>query len=166
MPDDAIGSDVPPAPGYWKASDGNWYPPESAPAPVASPSYTAYAPGGPGPMVAPTNGLATAGMVLGIIGLCLFWTFGLGVFLGLLAVIFGAIGLGKTKSAQGTPHKGRAQAGVITGVLAMVAGVVFIALAVAAVDDSYDQIIRDAGVDSDPSDGYCNTSRYMQDPDC
>lgn len=36
-------ADIPPGEGYWKASDGNWYPPEQAPAPPAPPP-----PGPPG----------------------------------------------------------------------------------------------------------------------
>jgi membrane protease subunit (stomatin/prohibitin family) len=30
-PPPPVGGDLPPGPGYWKASDGNWYPPELAP---------------------------------------------------------------------------------------------------------------------------------------
>jgi uncharacterized RDD family membrane protein YckC len=41
-------ADEPPGPGYWKASDGNWYPPESSPAPTTPPVPTAP----PGPAMA------------------------------------------------------------------------------------------------------------------
>jgi len=37
------------------------------------------------------NGLSVSGLVLGIVGVCLFWTPFLGQILGSLAIIFGAI---------------------------------------------------------------------------
>jgi hypothetical protein len=43
-------TDVPPGPGWWKASDGNWYPPQSAPGAVAAPPVAP-----PPPMVAPAK---------------------------------------------------------------------------------------------------------------
>jgi hypothetical protein len=36
-------TDVPPGPGWWKASDGNWYPPQSAPGASPPPPPTAAA---------------------------------------------------------------------------------------------------------------------------
>lgn len=169
MADDLpAGADLPPGPGYWKASDGNWYPPASHPAapPPPPPMYgaiygTPQAPGGG----VQANGMATAALVLGIVGICLFWLLGLGAFLGLLAVIFGAIGLSKAKSLPGEPLKGRAQAGLVTGIVAIVAGIAFFVIVVAAVDGNLNDI-NYSDVDSDPSDGVCNPDRYMQDPDC
>ena len=48
----------PPAPGWWKASDGNWYPPTS------QPGGGAYYAGGP---VRPTEGTATGALVCSIL---------------------------------------------------------------------------------------------------
>lgn len=166
MTDNAGGGvDQPPGPGYWKASDGNWYPPQSSAPQAPPPPPPGYGsvfgmPPPPGASVAQTNGMATAALVLGIVGICLFWAVGLGALLGLLAVIFGGIGMSKAKSIPGEPLKGRAQAGLITGIIAIVAGVAFFVAVVAAVDDEFDQI------NSDPSDGRCDPDRYLQDPDC
>ena len=69
---------------------------------------------------APTNGLAVAGMVFGIIGAVFglvpffFWLAGI---LGLLALIFGAIGLSKANQGQG--RKGMAIAGIVLGLVAL-----------------------------------------------
>ncbi len=50
LPPQPPSADEPPGPGYWKASDGNWYPPESSPAPTAP----------PGPAMAPIALMASA----------------------------------------------------------------------------------------------------------
>ena len=44
---------------------------------------------------APANALATTALILGIVGVVLFWTFWFGIILGILAIIFGAIGLSR-----------------------------------------------------------------------
>lgn len=74
------------------------------------PAY-AYAP-------AKTNGLAIASMVLGILGILLFWFFGLGVLLGILAVVFGFIARGQI-AREGHGGRGMALAGIITGFVAV-----------------------------------------------
>ncbi|MBM9621144.1 DUF4190 domain-containing protein [Streptomyces zhihengii] len=102
-------------------------------------------PGGPEgfvPQAQPRNGLGTAGLVLGIIGLVvaviplLFW---LGGFLGLLALIFGLVGLGRAKRAQAT-NKGIALAGTILGGVAIAAGIAMGVVTVLAVDKAVDEI--------------------------
>ncbi len=167
--------EVPPGPGYWKASDGNWYPPQPAtPAPpTPTPTPTPPPPGMPSPGVhdahaygqaqvygAPraSNGFATAALVLGILSMLLFWTFGVGIVMGILAVVFGIIGRSRAKEMAGTGNGGQAMAGIITGVFGALAGVAFIVLIVAVVDD--------IEFDTDPSDGFCDTDRIFQDPDC
>lgn len=198
--------DTPPAPGYWKASDGNWYPPQpptaapppppppptgfsgyaSAPttqpgAPTTQPGAPTTEPGAPptpppmgygannpyGVYGAPpkSNGQATAALVLGIISIVLFWTFGFGIILGILAIVFGVLGRGRareiTAAGQSDGQSGRATAGLVTGVLGVVGGALFIVLLVAAADDlEWDQI------NTDPPDGECNPDRFLQDPDC
>jgi hypothetical protein len=72
----------------------------------------------------PSNGLGTAALVLGIISVVsgiipfLFW---LAWILGILAVIFGAIGRGKAKRGEAT-NAGAALGGLITGIAGIVVG--------------------------------------------
>lgn len=128
-----------PAPGWWQASDGNWYPPEQQPG-YAQPAYgappafgapPAYgAPAGYGyGYAAPsagTNGLAIASLVLGII-----WIYWIG---SILAVIFGHIALSQIKK-KGQEGKGLAVAGLVLGYLGVVTLVLLIVFAVAVSND-------------------------------
>jgi hypothetical protein len=70
------------------------------------------------------NGPGTAGMVLGIIGLVLFWFPFLGFLLGLLGAIFGGVGISKANKGEAN-NKGMAVAGLVCGILAMAIWVVF-----------------------------------------
>jgi hypothetical protein len=116
-------------------------PPSAEPPPAAQPPPRADVP--PPEVVyvqqtpVPTNGLATAALVLGIIGAVLFWTVWAGILLGILATIFGAVGLSRTN--RGAPNKGMAVAGLVLGVLAIIASVVF-TVAIVNVVDSDDTI--------------------------
>ncbi|WP_190128203.1 DUF4190 domain-containing protein [Streptomyces mashuensis] len=112
---------APPQPGYGYPSAGPAYP--AAPPvqqPYAAPGYPAapgYAMG-----MQPSNGLGTAGLVCGIIGVVLdftliFWF--VGVILGILAIIFGALGRGKANRGEAT-NKGAATGGLICGIVATV----------------------------------------------
>ncbi|MEU6096175.1 DUF4190 domain-containing protein [Streptomyces sp. NPDC047079] len=101
-------------PGYGYPQPGPSYP--AAP-PVAYPAGPGY-----GMPAQPSNGMGTAGLVLGVIGLVCSLTFFLwifGVILGILAIIFGAIGRGKAKRGEAT-NKGAATAGLVCGILATV----------------------------------------------
>ena len=73
------------------------------------------------------RGMATASFVLGIGGLCLFWLFGVGLILGVLAVVFGVIGMRNAKHLPGEGRRGRARTGLILGLVATVASAAFIA---------------------------------------
>jgi hypothetical protein len=105
---------APPVPGWWLASDGNWYPPQAAPGGAVAPT-----PYGPPPNVpygyAPyqqptTNGLAVASMVLGIL-----WIYWIG---SILAIIFGFIAMSQIKERhQG--GKGMATAGLVLGFIGL-----------------------------------------------
>jgi len=53
-------------------------------------------------------------LICGILGLCLLFTGPLGLVLSILAIIFGALGLGR-----GKPHHGMALAGLILGAVAL-----------------------------------------------
>jgi hypothetical protein len=82
--------------------------------------------------------MAVAGMVLGIIGLVLFWFPFVGWLVSLLGVIFGGVGIGKAnKVGKG---KGAAIAGLVCGALGLVIGVVLYILAVMAVKHTADHL--------------------------
>ena len=83
------------------------------------------------------NGLAVASMVLGILALFLCWIWFLAGVLGLLAIIFGAIGIGKANRV-GT-GKGMAIAGIVCGVLGMLLAVVVIFVVMRAFTDYADR---------------------------
>ena len=68
------------------------------------------------------NGMAVAGLVLGIIGLVFCWVAILGWILALLGVIFGGLGMGKANKIGGR-GKGMAVAGLVCGVLGLIIGI-------------------------------------------
>ena len=79
------------------------------------------------------NGLAVAGMVLGIVALVLCWIPFLCQILALLGIIFGALGIGRAnKIGKG---KGMAIAGLVCGVVGGVLGTVLIVMAMKSFDD-------------------------------
>ena len=96
--------------------------------PTPGPAST-WAPA-PGPAVQSTasglgtNGIGTAALVLGIVGavLSLFLLFWVAVLLGVLAVVFGIMGLRNARA--GAPNKGAAVAGVVLGSLTIVFGLI------------------------------------------
>ena len=101
----------PPAPGYGQQGGG------AQPA-YGQPSGFGDQPGyGTAPAQGHSNGLGTAALVLGIIGLLTSW-FGLGALLGVAAIILGALGLGKVKRREAS-NKGSAIAGIVLGVLSL-----------------------------------------------
>jgi len=128
----------PPGPGWWQASDGNWYPPESAPGYAPTPGPAPWGPPGippvPGgmPPGAPVQGnaLAVTALVLGIVGLVFCWVPFLGVVLGILALIFGIIGArrGRVRVSK----RGQARAGWIMGSITIVLGIIFTVLIINA----------------------------------
>ena len=144
----------PPAPGWWLASDGRYYPPEQAPGAPASPpptftAYTSYAPGMA--QATTTNGLAIASLVLGIL-----WILWIG---SILAVVFGYVAKGQIERSAGRQSgRGMAIAGIVLGWVGVGFLVLSIVLSVAFGDDDR--------INSDPSDGVCNEERFFEDPDC
>ncbi|CAM8621092.1 Domain of unknown function DUF4190 [Acidimicrobiia bacterium] len=137
-------SDTSQGPGWWIASDGKWYPPESAqpptPPPPAPPAYTpppayppaAYAPPPYAPpmgSVAPTAQEALWAMILGIASLVCC-----GFILGIPAIILGSNAKKKIASSGGTlGGEGMAKAGVILGWISVGLSIVGIAFWVLAV---------------------------------
>jgi hypothetical protein len=120
---------MPPAPGWWKATDGVWYPPQAPPipglVPYGQPSYgaqPAYVPSGMYPKVGLVNGPAKTGGTIGIIGagLSLIPLLGivLGLVLGIIAVIFSIIGM--SRSDRYPIGKGMATVGLVLGILTII----------------------------------------------
>lgn len=149
---------APPAGPPGSGPGDRWVPP-----PVGhGPTHPGTAPDGslyytPGTAAPRSNGLATWALVLGIVSILTFWTCGLGVLLGILAVIFGVMGRSRAREAPGSPNAGRALAGVITGLFGIVGGVVFLAV---LIPDFLDE------VENELQDGICDEEIEVLDPDC
>jgi hypothetical protein len=97
----------------------------------APPAGYGAPPTGPGgysgpPVVVARNGMGTAALVIGIFALILCWTVVGGIVLGLLAIIFGAIGRKRKNRGEAT-NGGAALAGLILGVVGFVIAVVLVA---------------------------------------
>jgi hypothetical protein len=108
----------------------------AAPPMVEMPTAAPPMPGAPAMMARTTgsNGFAVASLVLGIIALVMFFTIWLPFLLGTLAIVFGAIGIGKANKLGGR-QKGLAVAGLVCGIAGMLVAVLFIVLIVNTVSD-------------------------------
>ncbi len=91
-----------------------------------TPGYGAPGHGYPPPIPRPGNGMATAGMVNGIISVVLFWLPIIGWILAVLGIVFGGIGISRANS--GARGKGMAISGVVLGIASLVLYVVFAAI--------------------------------------
>ena len=81
----------------------------------------------PGPSASPTNGLAVASMVLGIISVLVWWLWGIvSIILGTLAIVFAA----RTPRGQYGNRPGMATAGFVTGILGCAFGGLFLVLVI------------------------------------
>ena len=90
-----------------------------------------------------SNGLATAGFVLGLLGLLGSWIPVLnilGIILGVLGVVLAGVGLAKSKKANA--GKGLAIAGIVLGALAVIFAILINAVFVSAVDDAIDETTK------------------------
>ncbi|NUV83351.1 DUF4190 domain-containing protein [Streptomyces sp. CAI-155] len=147
-------SAVPPPP-IGPGGTGQAPPPPTAghygyPAPPAQPyggypgydAYGGHQPWGP----QPSNGLGTAALVLGIISVVGFCMYGVNIVLGILALIFGIIGLGRAKRGEAT-NRGMAIAGIITGSVGIVLGSVLLGFIIWAVANGED---FEDGYEDDP----------------
>jgi hypothetical protein len=115
------------------------YPPHGVPPPGFPPGYPQqpyYAP--PQPQ---GNGMAIAGMVLGILALVLFWIPFLNWLLALLGIVFAALGLARAGKVQGT-GKVMAITGLVCGVLGAAIGAVFWVWVVREVDHAVGRKLR------------------------
>jgi hypothetical protein len=106
-------------------------------APVPGPGYPIPPAVGPGSYGwsgtrAPAgNGLATAGLVLGILSAIGFCMWPAAILLGVLAVIFGGIGRGRSRRGEST-NPGQALAAIICGAAGIVLGLVMLAFLISA----------------------------------
>jgi hypothetical protein len=120
QPDNSLQSPgFPPQPGY--------PPPQGAPY-----GYYQQQPYG---VAQPGNGLGIAAGVCGIVAVVLCWipfVDYVSVVLGALAIIFGALGI-RHANAHGGGGKGMAITGLVTGIVALVISVLFLAIIYAAV---------------------------------
>src|SRR4051812_41796212 len=109
--------------------DGVTQPPPASPPAGSTQTYSPapYAPYGTGPTTAGRNGLGTAALVVGIVGLLFSWTVVLGLALGVLGIVFGVIGRRRADRGEAT-NKGQATAGLILGSIATLVAVVFIGI--------------------------------------
>lgn len=109
--------------------------------------------GAPGHHAPARNGLGIAALILGIIGflsgipMILFWLAGP---LGLLALIFGLVGMGRAKKGQAT-NKGVALTGTILGALGIVLAIVGLIVTVLAVKKGVDEINKEVDKQSGSS---------------
>ncbi len=123
-------------PGWWLASDGKWYPPETWAGPplAVDPTRSAnpipmYQVQSPAPATAsrPTNGMAVASLVCACAGIIPF-LFGIPCILG---VVFGFVARGQIKQSDGVQGgSGLALAGIIVGFSLIALFIIVVALAV------------------------------------
>ncbi|MFI1035034.1 DUF4190 domain-containing protein [Streptomyces sp. NPDC020951] len=126
------GGAVPPPP---IAPDGPGQVPYGYPGGYGYPSHPHYGDGAPGLYgwagngAGDSNGMGIAGLVLGILAAVVFCLWPLAIVLGILGVVFGAIGRGKARRGEAS-NPGQALAGIICGavgtVLAIALGILVI----------------------------------------
>lgn len=84
---------------------------------------------------APSNGMGTAGLVLGILAAVVFCLWPLAIVLGILGVIFGVIGRRKARRGEAT-NPGQALAGIICGAVGIALGIGVLVFLIVVPDDS------------------------------
>lgn len=117
-----------------------------APGPHGYPGYPGYPGyqgqgagyGWPAMPMAPSNGMGVAALVLGIIAAVGFCLWPLAIVLGILAIIFGAIGRGKARRGEAT-NPGQALAGIICGAAGIVLGVALLVVLIVVPDDAFEE---------------------------
>ncbi len=84
-----------------------------------------------------SNGMGTTSLVLGIIACVLFCLWPVAIIVGVLAIIFGAIGRGKARKGEAN-NGGQALAGLICGSVGTALAVIFLLFVVVNDNDPYD----------------------------
>ena len=92
----------------------------------------------------PSNGMGTAGLVLGILAAVVFCLWPLAIVLGILGVIFGAVGRRKARRGEAT-NAGQALAGIICGAVGIALGIAVLVIVLVVPDDSGDGASDDGG---------------------
>ncbi|MFD4481426.1 DUF4190 domain-containing protein [Streptomyces sp. NPDC058471] len=123
---------------------------QGTPGPYGYPGYPGY-PGQQGGQVqgppgygwsampmAPANGMGVTALVLGIISAAVFCLWPLAIVLGILAIIFGAIGRGRARRGEAT-NPGQALAGIICGIAGIVLGVALLVVLIVVPDDAFEE---------------------------
>ncbi|MFD4624422.1 DUF4190 domain-containing protein [Streptomyces sp. NPDC058475] len=85
--------------------------------------------------MAPSNGMGTAALVLGILAAVVFCLWPLAIVLGILGVIFGAIGRRKVRRGEAT-NPGQALAGIICGAVGIALGIAMLVILIVVPDDT------------------------------
>jgi len=75
----------------------------------------------------PRNGLGVAALIVGVCALIGSFSIAGGIVLGIVAVILGFVGRGRVKRGEAT-NGGVATAGIVLGVLGIIAGLIFVAI--------------------------------------
>jgi hypothetical protein len=118
---------------------GPGLPPDS-PGPSGSGRGWDQYPAGAPPARVVRNGLGVAALVLGILSLVFMFLFPpIGVVVGILAVVFGIIGLRRVRRGEAT-NRGQAMAGGITGGIGVVVSVALLAVVGAFIFSHRNQI--------------------------
>ncbi|MGW6533376.1 DUF4190 domain-containing protein [Streptomyces venezuelae] len=94
--------------------------------------YPGY--GWPAMPMTPANGMGVSALVLGIVAAVGFCLWPLAIVLGILAVIFGAVGRGKARRGEAT-NGGQALAGIICGAAGIVLGVALLVILIVVPDE-------------------------------
>ncbi|MFG2892926.1 DUF4190 domain-containing protein [Streptomyces sp. NPDC048248] len=109
--------------------------------------YSTWQPARPG------NGFGTAALVVGIVGALLGISVIFGIVLGVLAIVFGALGRARATRGEAT-NGGMALAGLILGGVALLISAVVIALALIGASRPQDERDGNGGQDGGYSDTY------------
>ena len=107
----------------------------AATAPVAAPAPVATGKG---------NGMAVAALVLGIIAIVLCWAVWGGIVVGVLAIIFGAVGLGAAKTSG--VGRGMAMTGLVLGIIAAALSVLWFFVIAALIASIFGGVIGGTGI--------------------
>ncbi|WP_311137453.1 DUF4190 domain-containing protein [Streptomyces sp. I6] len=112
--------------------------------PTGYQGHPGYGTGGWAP--APANGMGITALVLGIIAVVGFCLYGLGIVLGVLALIFGFVGRARARRGEAN-NGGMALAGIILGAVGIVVSAAFLGFVIWAIAN--DPEFRD-GFEEDP----------------
>ena len=170
-PEYPTGAGAPPpgfgAPGPYQGAPGGYPPPypyqpgpyQGGYPPAPPQPWGGYA---PPPPLSPKNGLGIAALVIAIVGLLFCWTVFGGIVLGAVAVVVGFVARGRVKRGE-ADNGGVAIAGIVLGVISVIAGLAFIAIWVGVFNEvgggDYLDCVRSAGQDQEKIDSCVNQFR-------